>query len=186
MILPHLNPRILRKLLLYIACSLNGKIAKADGSVHWLESIPNPEGTDHGYAAFYNAIDTTIQGYTTYRQIIDWGIDFPYPDTKNYVLTRQQNLKDTPFVRFISENHADFIRKLKKEEGKDIWLIGGGQVNTLLLNEDLIDEIRVFMMPVILSDGIALFQDLPKETRLKLTGTKTYSTGAVALHYQVL
>ena len=67
---------VLRKIKLYIAISLNGKIADADGNVHWLESIPNPDKSDHGYADFYNSIDTTIQGNNTYNQIINWGIEF--------------------------------------------------------------------------------------------------------------
>ena len=175
----------MRKIKLYIAISLNGKIAKPDGSVHWLESIPNPEKTDHGYVDFYKTIDTTIQGYNTYSQILGWGIDFPYADKKNYVFTRKQGLGNTEYVEFISENHIDFIKQLKKEEGKDIWIVGGGQLNTMFLNENLVDEIQVFVMPIILTEGIELFGALPNETTLKLVETKSYSTGAVELKYKV-
>jgi len=79
-----------RKIKLYIATSLNGKIASSDGNVDWLESIPNPEKTDYGYKAFYDSIDTTIQGYNTYNQILNWDIDFPYKGKKNYVLTKKK------------------------------------------------------------------------------------------------
>jgi dihydrofolate reductase len=175
----------MRKIKLYIAMSLNGKIAYPDGSVDWLESIPNPTNTDYGYSSFYKTIDTTIQGNSTYNQIISWGIDFPYADKKNYVLTRKKDSKNTNHVEFISENHIDFIRQLKKEKGQDIWLIGGGQANTMLLNEKLIDVIQVFIMPVIIQGGIELFETLPKETKLTLTKTKTYSTGAIELQYKV-
>lgn len=175
----------MRKLKLYIAISLNGKIAKSDGSVEWLESIPNPEKTDYGYSEFYDTIDTTIQGYNTYNQVLSWGIDFPYTGKKNYVLTRKKGLKNTEYVEFITENHIRFIQQLKKQKGKDIWLIGGGKINTMLLNENLIDEIQIFTMPIIISDGIELFETIPKETKLKLIETKSYSTGAVELKYNV-
>lgn len=173
----------MRKLKLYIACSLNGKIAAKDGSVEWLETMPNPEKLDYGYADFYKSIDTTIQGFKTYKQIIDWRIDFPYKESKNYVFTRNKKHQNTEHVEFISENHIRFVNKLKAQKGKDIWLIGGGQINTIMLNAGLIDEIQVFIMPIILSDGIGLFEVLPKQTLLKLIGSKTYSSGVVELTY---
>ncbi|MBL4654113.1 MAG: dihydrofolate reductase family protein [Flavobacteriales bacterium] len=79
-----------------------------------------------------------------------------------------------------------FIKQLKKQKGKDIWLIGGGQINTMLLNENLIDEIQIFTMPIIISNGIELFEVLPKETNLKLIETKPNSTVVVELKYKVL
>ena len=180
-----INSDKLRKIKLYIATSLNGKIATPDGSVDWLEAIPNPEKIDHGYADFYQSIDTTIQGNKTYKQIISWGIDFPYSDKKNYVFTRSEGFVNTENVSFISNNHMDFVRQLKQEEGKDIWVVGGGQLNTMFLNEMLLDEIYVFVMPIILSDGIDLFESLPKETKLNLIESKTHATGAVEIKYKV-
>lgn len=174
-----------KRIKLYIAASLNGKIAQEDGSVEWLESIPNPEKSDYGYEEFYKSIDTTIQGNSTYKQIIGWGIDFPYAGKKNYVLTKNQTFENTEFVEFVSENHIDFIKKLKQQNGKDIWLIGGGKVNTMLLNEGLIDEIQVFVMPIVLSGGIDLFESLPKETSLKLIDTKTYTSGVIEMNYHL-
>lgn len=70
--------------------SFNGKIAKKDGTVAWLDAIPHPEGEDYGYADFYEGIDTTIMGYATYHQVINFDIPFPYPDKTNYVLTRKR------------------------------------------------------------------------------------------------
>jgi len=176
----------LRRIKLYIAISLNGKIANSDGSVDWLENIPNPEKTDYGYAGFFKSVDATIQGNNTYNQVIGWGIDFPYKGKKNYVLTKKQNVKNTEFVEFISENPVDFIKRLKEENGNDIWLIGGGQTNTLVLNAGLLDEIIVFVMPVILSGGIELFDTFPKEIHLKLLETKSYSSGVVEMKYVVV
>ena len=175
----------MRKIKLYIAISLNGKIAKPDGSVDWLETTPNPEKLDFGYEEFYNSVDTTIMGFSTYSQIIQWGIPFPYKAKKNYVITRNQAHQNTEDVEFISKKHIGFISQLKQQEGKDIWLIGGGQVNTLLFNAGLIDEIQVFIMPIVLEDGIELFESLPKETHLDLIESNNFSNGVVELKYLV-
>lgn len=175
----------MRKIKLYIAASLNGKIAEKDGSVDWLYVKEGDEQPDYGYEKFYDSIDTTIQGSSTYKQVESWGIEFPYPDKKNYVITRNKGLKDNEYVEFVSENHIDFIKDLKSKSGKDIWLIGGGLVNTMLLNAGLIDEIQIFVMPIILSDGIDLFENLPNRTDLKLISSESHETGAVEMIYQV-
>lgn len=166
--------------------SLNGKIARPDGSVDWLGAIPNPDKTDYGYEAFYGEIDTTLQGSRTYQQLVNWGIPFPYSQKRNFVITSKKDLEDTTDVTFIREKHIEFLMELKSLDGKDIWLIGGGQVNTLLLNAGLIDEIQVFVMPVILPEGVDLFGSLPAETSLKLLDTHPFSSGAVLLTYEVL
>ena len=165
--------------------SLNGKIAKKDGSVGWLDNIPNPEKSDFGYKDFYYSIDTTIHCNSTYKQIISWGIDFPYSDKENYVFTTNSKLKTTKDVEFISENHIEFLKHLKNQAGKDIWIIGGGELNSMLLNEKMIDEIIVFVMPIILTDGIDLFEELPKETKLNLLETKSFAGGTVQLRYSL-
>ena len=175
----------MRKIKLYIAASLNGKIAEKDGSVDWLYVKEGDEQPDYGYEKFYDSIDTTIQGSSTYKQVESWGIEFPYPDKKNYVITRNKGLKDNEYVEFVSENHIDFIKDLKSKSGKDIWLIGGGLVNTMLLNAGLLDEIHIFVMPIILSDGIDLFENLPNRTDLKLISSESHETGAVEMIYQV-
>jgi len=175
----------LRKIRLYIATSLNGKIARPDGSVDWLESIPNPDKTDYGYEAFYGEIDTTLQGYKTYQQLLSWGIPFPYPDKKNYVVTRKKDVENNGDVMFIREEPVAFIRGLKQQAGKDIWLIGGGEINTLLLNAGLIDELELFIMPVILPEGIGLFGGIPEETGLRLLETQSFASGAVRMTYRV-
>jgi len=176
----------MRKIKLYIAMSLNGKIAEKDGSVDWLYVKEGDEKPDYGYSKFYNSIDTTIQGSNTYKNLESWGIDFPYPNKKNYVITRDKSLKDNKNVEFINTNHIEFIKELKKQKGKDIWLIGGGLVNTMLLNECLIDELQIFVMPIILQDGIDLFENFPNLTELKQTETINHDSGAVEIKYKIL
>ena len=86
-----------------------------------------------GYGDFYASIDTTLMGRATYEitQTVD---EFPYPDKTNYVFTRNSALADTAHVRFINSDLVDFTRRLKEEAGGNIWLVGGGQINAILLN----------------------------------------------------
>ncbi len=92
-----------RKIILYIACSLDGKIADRTGSVSWLEELPNPDQTDYGYNDFLASVDTTIMGNKTYRHILGFGIDFPYQEKINYVITRNKTLAHDENVQYVSE-----------------------------------------------------------------------------------
>ncbi len=172
----------MRKIKLYIAVSLDGKIAKPDGSVNWLHELPVPEGEDYGYSSLMESVDTTLMGHSTYKQIIGFDIPFPYQDKTNYVFSRSPQ-PEAEFVEFVSENVEGFVQKLKEQEGKDIWLIGGGQLNTTLFNADLVDEILIYVMPIVLGEGISLFGDFPKEKVLKLEETKSYSSSVVMMRY---
>lgn len=174
----------MRKIKLYIASSLDGFIADQNGGVDWLDQIPNPEKSDYGYYKFYDSIDTTIQGYKTYKQILDWGIEFPYKNKQNYVLTRKQDCKPDPNVEFINQDPVGFIKNLKKQNGQDIWLVGGGEVNNLLLKAGLIDEMQVFVMPIILGTGIQLFGTKEQKQHLKLTKQLSHPGGVIELWYE--
>jgi len=169
-----------------MAISLDGKIARLDDSVDWLDTIPNPQKTDYGYFDFYATIDTTLMGYKTYAHVLTLAENFPYPDKKNYVFTNKQNLENTEFVEFINTDHINFLKDLKTKEGKDIWLIGGGIMNTTLWNENLIDEIYLHVMPIILGDGIPMFASNSLEKQLTLTHSKSYESGVMELVYKKL
>lgn len=175
----------MKKIILYAAISLDGKIAKEDGDVGWLDDIPNPENLDYGYMDFYESIDTTLMGNKTYQQVLGFDVPFPYPGKENYVFTKNKNLKADENVKFISDDVIPFIRKLKEKEGKNIWLVGGAAINTFLLNKDLIDELMIFVMPIILGAGIPLFSGTPDFANLKLIESKSYKTGVVGLTYEV-
>jgi len=171
-----------RKVVLYIASSLDNFIARPDGSVDWLSSpeflLPNE---DYGYNDFYPTIDTTLMGNSTYKFILDQDVPFPYPDKTNYVFSRSANNHVTEFVRFISEAPTDFVRRLKQEKGEDIWLIGGGQINSILLDKDLIDKIILTLIPMTLGEGIPLFHGKYKEVKFNLEDSKSYQNGIVQL-----
>lgn len=174
----------MKKIKLYIAISLDGKIARMDQSVDWLDTIPNPQKTDYGYFAFYDTIDTTLMGNKTYEHVLTLAENFPYPDKKNYVFTNQQDVENTEYVEFVKSNHINFLKELKRAKGKDIWLIGGGIMNTTLWNEDLIDEMYIHIMPIIIGEGIPMFANDSIEKQLTLVHTKSYESGVVELVYK--
>ncbi|MGB3468606.1 MAG: dihydrofolate reductase family protein [Cyclobacteriaceae bacterium] len=173
----------MRKLKLYIASSINGMIARENGRVDWLDKIPNPHKLDYGYSDFYHSIDATVQGYNTFEHVRSMGVENPYPDTENFVFTRRKTLAPVPGYQFVTEDHVRFTEELKAREGNDIWLIGGGQLNALMLANGLIDEIWLFIMPVIIPDGIRLFGENHMEQPLVLQESINYSSGVTCLKY---
>jgi dihydrofolate reductase len=172
------------KMILYSAISADGYIAKKDGSVSWLEQIPNPDKEDFGYAAFYDSVEITIMGHNTYRQIETFDGPFPYPDTKNYVITHRESMEENDNVSFISNEIPEFVKSLKRNSKKDIWLVGGSQTNLLMLQNDLIDEVILFMMPIFIGDGIPLFGS-EYEVPLQLKQHEIYSNGVVEVRFDL-
>jgi dihydrofolate reductase len=176
-----------RKLILYTATSLDNYIATPDGGVGWLstsEFIAPDE--DYGYGDFYNSIDTTLMGHSTYRFILDQDVPFPYPDKKNYVFSRSSQKRDTEFVQFINDDIVGFVRQLKLAEGTNIWLVGGGQINALLLQNDMIDEMILTLFPLVLGEGIPVFHGSHKTVYFDLQSSKSYGSGLLQLTFQVM
>lgn len=115
-----------RKLVLYIAQSLDGYIATKDDSLDWLFQVEG-EG-DNGYSEFYETVDTILIGNRTYEWIMDYEKgDFPYKGKDCYVFSRTPK-ENTEYVQFIQEDILLFVNKLKKEAGKNIWMVGGGNL----------------------------------------------------------
>ena len=168
----------MRKIKLFIANSLDGYIARVNGSVDWL-----PTNVDSGYNEFYNSVDTVFMGRTTYDQILTFG-KYPYDGKEGYVFTTNTQTNKDENVEFVS-NVEEFIKKLVAKPGKDIWLVGGSGIISTLLDNNLIDEIILSIIPVVLGKGISLFKNSKKETKLQLIKSTKYS-GLVELHYIVL
>lgn len=170
----------MRKIKLYIASSLDGKIARKGGGLDWL---PDPGSDDYGYQSLNESIDTTLMGYKTYETCLSFG-EWPYQNTKNYVFSRDPSKKCIAGASLITEDPASFVSQLKNEAGKDIWLVGGGELISLLHNAGLIDEYIIATIPVILGEGIELFPSVSKQQELTLQQHKVYSNGMLLCYYQ--
>ena len=161
-----------KRIILYIAISLDGFIARKGGSVDWLSPYENgPEG--YGYNEFYKKIRTVIMGNTTYKQILSFG-GFPYKS--------KDKLKDEN-VTFVSNSAKDFISQLNLREDENVWLVGGASIVDEFLKCDLIDEFIITTIPILLGEGIPLFKGKLNEKRLKLIDVKSFNSGLVQLHY---
>ncbi|MCB0586488.1 MAG: dihydrofolate reductase [Phaeodactylibacter sp.] len=175
----------MRKVLLYIAASIDGYIARPDGGIDWLSSVEK-EGEDYGYGELLASIDTTLMGRKTYDDVLGFDGPFPYPNLKNYVFSRQEKGQDSNPVQHVTGDPAAYVKGLKSQPGSNIWLIGGGQLNTVLLNAGLIDEMILSIIPIILGEGIPLFGGQPKETKWRLTKHEVFDTGLVQVRYRAI
>ncbi len=174
----------MRNSVLYIAISIDGYVADINGGVDWL-SGENPEMNDpSGYENFINSIDTVLLGHKTYHQIAtELAIDtWPYKGMQSYVFT-SKNLKNEDEISFVNENVGDLINKLKKEDGKDIWICGGAGIVNQAIKSNAIDKYIISVIPTILGDGIPLFEKGIDTTNLKLVNTSSYN-GIVELSYE--
>ncbi|MCX2738408.1 dihydrofolate reductase family protein [Pontibacter anaerobius] len=171
----------MRKVTLYIAASLDGYIARPNGDTSWLHNEKYTlAGEDFGYSAFLQSIDTTLMGHSTYKAIQGFDAPFPYPGTTNYVFSRSGH-QGNEHVQFVQQDVAAFAKGLKQQQGQNIWLIGGGEINTLLLNAGLIDELILTSIPIILGNGIPLFAKGAQERQLQVLESQSYKNGFVQL-----
>jgi dihydrofolate reductase len=172
----------MRKVKLFIASSLDCYIAREDGGIDWLFT-----DDDYGYTKFYDSIDTIIVGRKSYDQSLTFD-DYPYKGKKVYVFTRKKIRKNNneQDVEYIDTNIQDFVTSLTQSIGKDIWLIGGGEIVSVLLNAGLVDEIILSIHPIILGTGIPLLRDIQKEVNLKLENSLSFDSGLTQLYYKVL
>ena len=148
-----------RKVILYISQSLDGFIADSKGNVDWILGNNKEYLSDYGYETFIKDIDTVILGYNTYSQIRNElsPDNWVYKDLKSYVLTSKE-IKDTSNIRYVNMNIKELINKLQKEEGKNVWICGGANLVNQCVKEDLIDEYQITTVPLILGNGIRLFE----------------------------
>ncbi len=174
----------MRKIVLFIAMSLDGYIADRNGKVDWLIGQDNEVETDDSYADFEKSIDTVIMGWTTYHQVVtelspnQW----VYENLQSYVLTHR-NCPSTKNIKFISADPCALVKELKGEVGKDIWICGGADIVRQLMAQDLIDTYHISIIPTILGEGTRLFPDNGQEIKLRLITVKN-SNGITELLYR--
>lgn len=165
---------------LYAATSLDGFLADADGGIGWLSAYDSPE---YGTEAFLVSVDALVMGRHTYDQVRGFEGDWPYPGKRVWVLTSRP-LDDgaPPGVKAMAD--ADALVEALRARGGLVWIVGGGRTMRAFLDRDAVDEVELFVMPVLLGAGIPL---LPPGAgrRLSLLETEPYRTGAVRLLYAV-
>jgi len=173
-----------RKVILYIAMSLDGCIARPDGDIGWLSQVEQP-GEDYGYNEFIKSVDTVIVGRKTYEKVLSFGIPFPHADKECFVITRHQRQPESN-ITFYTKGLDELIAQLKNNLGKNIFVDGGAEIVNEMLRLHLIDEFIISVIPVILGSGIRLFNDERPELKVQQTSVKTFFSGLVQLHYTVV
>lgn len=166
----------MRKISLFIAMSLDGYIADREGGVGWLNGQGHDEENIDSYSEFVKTIDTILMGWNTYHQIVtelspeEW----VYKDLTTYVITHR-DYASSENIRFVNTDPIDLVKKLKGENGKDVWICGGANLVQQLVREDLIDCYYITLIPTLLGSGIRLFDQAKGEIKLRLLHTQSYN-----------
>lgn len=161
-----------RKLLFYGAMSIDGYLAREDHRLDWLIGTEGEEETS--YDTFYASVDTLIMGRNTYEQVLQLSPDgFPYEGKTCYIMSRtlQDSLEGTHIIR---EDVLSFVKKLKNEPGRNIWIVGGGGLLQSFIKERLVDELFLQIVPVIIGRGIPLFSPADLESKFSLQEVHQY------------
>ena len=177
-----------RKIIAYLAVSADGFIARPDGDVEWLNRRPHT--SDYGFTRFTKNVDTALLGRGTY----DWAARYvrKHPGAPVFssgmsyrVFTRKPPKRPLPGVEFSAESPKACARRLRRTPGKDVWLMGGGQLIASFLDAGEVDELDLHVIPVLIGDGIPLIAPRHRDIELRLVATKKYPDGVVRLRYKV-
>lgn len=173
-----------RKVIVHIATSADGYIARPDGDIEWLTSRPAPKGF-YGMNAFMKSIDTTLLGRKTYDMSLRLGAKFGGKD-RTIVFSRHAPPADAPAgVEFATGVTSSFVQRLREQPGKDIWLMGGGEIIASFLDEHAIDEFVISVVPVFIGDGIPLIARRHRHTPLQLQSVEHFPDGLVQIRYRL-
>ncbi len=178
-----------RKIIVYIAASADGYIARPDGDVEWLNR--RPPKVDYGMRTFYPTIDTILWGRRTYDWLLAYykkkGMKGRMFDTNlaNYVFSRKPPKRAPPGVEFVSEPVKAFAQRLRGTPGKHIWMMGGGELIASFLDAGEIDEFDIHVIPTFIGEGIPLVAPRHRDVPLRLRLARKYPDGVVRLRYQV-
>jgi len=178
-----------RKIIVYIATSADGFIARSDGSFDWLDR-PRPKD-NYGMEAFYSSIDTILWGRKTCDMALEFqkkGVAGTGFDTrvKNYVFTHRVPESAAPAsVEFVSEPIKAFAARLRSIKGKDVWMMGGAGIIGSFLDAGEIDEFVISVVPTFIGEGIPLIAAGRRTVPLELMSCMKFPDGVVQLHYAV-
>jgi dihydrofolate reductase len=175
-----------RKIIVSIATSADGYIARPDGGVEWLDR-PRPADF-YGMGKFFASIDTVLWGRKTYEVALGFGRKgggFGSGKTKNYVFTHNPPPGPVKGVEFVSEPVADFAKRLRATPGKDVWMMGGGGLIASFLDAGEIDEFIIHVIPTFIGEGIPLIAPRHRTVPLTLRSARRFADGVVRHHYVV-
>lgn len=177
---------------IHMAASLDGFIARNDGSVDWLETADQFDGGDtmtpEFVAEFLTTIDCYVMGSRTYETALEFearGMGWSYGDKPTFVLTSRELRKTRASVEFYSGELARLVTERLKPNFRSIWFVGGGAVCGECLRLGLADEVRYSIMPILIGEGVSFFDRLDTDVALHLVEVKGYDSGMVALRYEV-
>lgn len=174
-----------RRIIVSIATSADGFIARSDGSVDWLDR-PRTAG-DYGMSDFFKSIDTILWGRKTYEMALGMksGGGFGGGKIKNYVFTHHPPAKSKAKIEFVNEPINEFASRLRNLPGKDIWMMGGGGLIASFLDAGELDEFIIHVIPTFIGAGIPLIAPAKRTVELALLSTHPYKDGVVRMHYTV-
>jgi len=174
----------MRKISLFIAMSLDGYIAKPNDDLSFLKQVEKA-GEDYGYTEFTATVDTLIIGRKTYDYVLKEIGPSHYDNGQRdvYVITRSQR-PQVGRTTFYTGDLPALVKRLKSENGQNIYCDGGAEIINELLTYELVDEFIISVIPVLLGDGIRLFKAGRPEQVLELVTTKQFDTGLTQLHYR--
>ena len=180
------------RVTIHMAASLDGFIARKDGSVDWLETsdeFADGATMDAGSVeAFLKTIDCYVMGSRTYETALGFeakGFGWSYGDTPTFVLTHRELPRTRKTVEFYSGDLTQFVNGRLRPAFRTIWFVGGGAVSGECLRLGLADEVRYSIIPILIGDGIPFFDKLDGDVPLHLAEVKAYKTGFVELRYEV-
>lgn len=172
-----------RKIIVHIATSADGYIARPDGDIEWLTSRPAPKGF-YGMDAFMKTVDTMVLGRKTYDVSLRMGATFDSRG-RTMVFSRHPPADAPAGVEFVSGAIGAFVSRLREQPGKHIWLMGGGGMIASFLDAYAIDEFVISVVPVFIGEGIPLIAPRHRQVPLELRSVERFEDGLVQLHYDV-
>jgi dihydrofolate reductase len=180
------------RVTIHMAASLDGFIARKDGSVDWLETsdeFADGDTMDPAFVeTFLKTIDCYVMGSRTYETALQFeaqGLGWAYGDKRTFVLTTRELPRNRDTVEFYSGDLTQFVNGRLRPTFHNIWFVGGGIVSAECLRLGLADDIRYSILPILIGDGIPFFNKLDRDVALHLAEVKAYKSGMVELHYEV-
>ncbi|WP_125568169.1 dihydrofolate reductase family protein [Companilactobacillus insicii] len=172
----------MRKVVFYGATSLDGYLADQNYSLDWLFKYDDEKIMRESYQPFFEHVDTIIMGRQTYDDLMSMSDEFPYPNNEVFVLSHRKI--NSKYVKQTDKPINELVDELKKQKGKDIWIVGGGKLVSSLLDNNLIDTLQIQITPDLLGSGVKLFNNINNTSNFETIFAKQYGD-LVDIKYQL-